>query len=93
MVFNVKVVPSSGRSGFVLDKSGGIKCFLKSAPEQGKANKELIKLIAKAVGASRADVVIVQGAISRYKKIRIDKPLTIEQLFACLGLEKQTSLF
>jgi len=43
LVFDLKVVPRSGRNKWVLDKSGKLKCYLKSPPEKGLANKELIK--------------------------------------------------
>lgn len=92
ITLEIKVIPSSGRSGFVLDKSGRIKCYLKNPPEHGKANKELIKLVAKSVGVPQDAVSIIVGATSRKKKIKIDKELTQEWLFACLGLSKQMSL-
>ena len=44
LIITVKVVPASGRNQWVIDKSGALKCFLKSPAEQGKANKELIKI-------------------------------------------------
>lgn len=87
LIFELKVVPSSGRSGFVRDKSGIIKCYLKSPPVDGKANRELIKLIAKAVGAHQSDVLIIQGLTNRKKKIKIDKPLTLSKLYRYLKIE------
>lgn len=93
VIITLKVVPSSGKSMCTLDKSGNIKCYLKNPPEHGKANKELIKLIAKAIGAPQQDVTITKGAISRYKTIRIETPLTREEIFSSLGLDVQRSVF
>lgn len=92
-IFDVKVVPRSGKKGFKLDKQGRLKCYLKSAPERGQANKELIKLIAKALGITQAETEIVAGATSRTKKIKISRDLTFAQLLAELGIEQQMGLF
>ena len=92
LLFEVKVIPSSGRNKWVIDKSGRIKCFLKNPPKKGLANKELIGLVAKAVGVTKADIEIVTGATSRNKKIKIFADLTLDEFLAKLGLERQQSL-
>jgi len=89
----VKVVPSSGRNAWRLEPSGQLKCFLKSAPEKGLANQELLKLIAQALGIAQAQVVLVRGATNRTKVIRIDYELTFDQLLTVLGIERQQALF
>ena len=89
LIFEVKVVPSSGRASFELDKSGMIKCFLKSPPEDGKANRELIKLVAQALNVTQSEVSIVHGLTNRKKKLKIAKNLTEEELFVCLKLARQ----
>ncbi len=93
LTFQVKVTPSAGRVAWVLDKSGILKCYLKSPPEQGKANKELIKLLAKALKVTSADVEIVSGLASRTKRITVATNITFEDLIALLGIERQTMLF
>ena len=89
----VKVTPSSGRNAWRLEASGQLKCFLKSAPEKGLANQELLKLIAKALGITQAKVVLVKGATNRTKLIKIDCELTFDQLLAALGIERQQTMF
>lgn len=44
---------------------------LNSAPEKGRANEELLKLLARAGGVARSAVVIVRGAGARNKLVRI----------------------
>lgn len=61
------VVPLSGRQAILKDKNGRIKLFLKSPPEGGKANCELVKYIAGILGLVQQDVSIVNGATSRKK--------------------------
>ncbi|MFC1841503.1 DUF167 domain-containing protein [Candidatus Dependentiae bacterium] len=97
IIFDVKVVPSSGRNKWVMHASDTLKCYLKSPPEKGLANKELIKMIAKAVGVTKSDVEIISGATSRNKKIKIFADISFDQLLDKLGLERsdrenQTSL-
>ena len=92
--FDIKVVPGAGRSAFVLDKSGQLKIFLKSQAQDGKANLELIKLLAKNVGVTTMDVAIVIGATSRKKTIRINNTaMSYPELLAALELDRQQGLF
>jgi hypothetical protein len=41
-------------------------------PEKGKANKELIKLLAGALGVRKDQVEIVSGQRARRKRVRVD---------------------
>jgi uncharacterized protein (TIGR00251 family) len=92
LVFDVKVVPRSGQNKWILDKQGQLKCYLKSAPEKGKANQELIKLLAKALKITQADITIIAGATSRIKKIKITLPISFDILLTALGIEVQRQL-
>jgi len=91
-LLQIKVVPQSGRQELIGDKSGIIKCFLKSPPEGGKANEELVKFISKCLGLPQQQVLIVQGATSRKKVLRIESSLTKEKLLQKLGLNVQLSI-
>ena len=74
------------------DKSGTLKCHLKNPPENGKANAELIKMLAKNLELNQAAVHILSGATARKKVIKIDTPLSLEALLRELGIETQTAL-
>jgi len=91
VMLEVKVVPSSGRSVFLLGTSGRLKAYLKSPPERGKANDELVTLLAKGLSCPKRLITIVLGATSRTKRVRIDLSLTQEEVFSKLGLAVQTS--
>ena len=83
----IKVVPQSGKQGFVWDhKQLILKCFVKSAPEKNKANEELVGLVAQTLGISRLMVSIIGGAASRRKTICIESMCTQEQIFTRLGV-------
>jgi len=92
-VFDIKVVPRSGRRAWKLDKSGVLKCYLKSAPEKGLANKELIKEVAHILSVTQQDVKIVAGATRRNKRLKVNLALSFDRLLAILGIERQQSLF
>ncbi len=67
----IKVIPSSGRSTCQIDKNGTLKCSLKSPPEKGKANDELVRLVAEKLDLTRNDVSILLGKTARTKTILI----------------------
>lgn len=87
LLLTIKVIPSSGKQQWRLDKSNVLKCFLKSPPEKGKANAELIKLLANALEIPQAMIEIVGGATARTKRIKIDRAITHAQVLSKLGLE------
>lgn len=93
LVFDVKVVPSAGSFGFFRDKNGELKCRLKSAPEKGRANHELVKGLAGLLGVAQADVEIIAGEISRKKKVKIHTALTLDELYSALNIAVQSDLF
>lgn len=68
----VKVKPNAGISVLRQDESGKWFAQLKSAPVDGKANTELVNLIAKQFGCGRSAVTIRSGGGARLKLVRIE---------------------
>ena len=93
LVLSVKVVPSSGRNKFILDKSGILKIYLKSPPERGKANHELIILLTKELRLPGASIEILAGHTHPNKRLKIQANLTFEQILERLGIQTQMALF
>jgi len=93
LIVEIKVFPQSGRKNLVLDASGILKCFILAAPEDGKANKEIVELFADRLDLKKQNIEIVQGLISRKKKIAIHTQMTYEQFLHKLGLDNQTGIF
>lgn len=89
-VLTITVVPSSGKQGFARDAAQSIKCFLKSAPEKGKANDELIKLLSKHLKVSQGLIMIIRGQTSRKKVVKIDVELDEAVIAERLKLPHQT---
>lgn len=92
ILLTVKVFPGSGRQVFALDKSGIIKCFLKSQAEKGKANDELVKLLASTLGLGREAIVILKGVTSQRKTLKIATARNEQEVFNALGLGFQKTL-
>ncbi len=71
--FQVKVKPNARASALTQLADGTWAAQLKSPPVDGKANKELIALIATHFGCTKAAVSIKSGAAGRMKLVRIEK--------------------
>lgn len=86
MIIDISVVPSSGKLKFFINKAGGLKCYLKSSPEKGKANEELVKFMSKMLRIPQNAINIISGHTSRKKRIKIDIEIEQKELFGLLGL-------
>lgn len=69
-VLEIKVKPNARQS--LLEETGeGWMAQLKSPPVDGKANAELIALVAKRFGCPKNAVTIKTGASGRLKRVQI----------------------
>lgn len=73
MILRVKVKPNSRSSTLVRESDGSWRAQLKSQPIDGKANAELVALIAEHFQCSKSSVVIKSGASGRTKLVRVGK--------------------
>jgi uncharacterized protein len=64
--------PGAPRRGIVRVDSRGLIVALNSAPEQGKANNELIEYLARELKVARSAIAIVRGGTSRHKSVRVE---------------------
>lgn len=71
-VIQVKVKPNARASALVEESPGVWSAQLKSPPVDGKANQELIALIARRFGCAKSRVTIKSGASGRMKLVRIE---------------------
>jgi len=67
----VKVRPGARRNAVTADDDG-VKVEVTAAPEDGKANKAVQKLLAKALGVAPSRLTLVRGATARIKQFRLD---------------------
>ncbi|HEX2977683.1 MAG TPA: DUF167 domain-containing protein [Candidatus Babeliales bacterium] len=87
-IIEIKVIPASGTQRLIRDKSGALKCYLKNPPEKGKANEELIRLVAAQLGLAKNQVSLVSGFTSRKKKLSLEGTWTLQEVYKKLGLEQ-----
>ena len=71
LILKIKVEPRSSRSGIVGQYGDAIKVKLTSPPVDGRANTELIEILAKEYGIRKKDVEIISGFNSKNKLVRL----------------------
>jgi uncharacterized protein len=68
----VKVKPNSKRQSIEEQPDGSLTVYLKSPPVDGKANEELIALLAEKFNVPKSKITIKAGLSSRNKLVEID---------------------
>jgi len=71
LVINIKVEPRSSHPGIAGPYGEGLKVKLTSPPVEGRANEELIEILAKEFKISKKDVEIISGKKSKNKIVRL----------------------
>lgn len=72
VVLHLQVKPNSKKQEIVVDSfDKKITIFVKAQPDKGKANKELLKFMAKILEKTTSDISIVAGQTSRDKTLLI----------------------
>jgi uncharacterized protein (TIGR00251 family) len=71
-IIEVKVKPNARHSLLAQAEDGSWLAQLKAAPVEGRANAELIALVARHFGCTKAAVSIQAGASGRRKRVKID---------------------
>jgi uncharacterized protein (TIGR00251 family) len=84
-LLKLRVAPKSAQDAIVGWQGDALKVKVTAAPESGRANAAVLKLLAKALGLPKAAVVIESGQASRDKRVRIHG-LSVEKVSAQLGL-------
>ncbi|GAA3864333.1 DUF167 domain-containing protein [Celeribacter arenosi] len=65
----VRVTPKAARNN-VSVVEGRVRVTVTTVPENGKATRDVIKLLAKALGIAKSDLTLVRGATARDKVFR-----------------------
>jgi len=67
----VKALPGASKTEFAGFKEGRLRVRLAAAPEDGRANAELVAFVAKSVGCPKRDVTLLHGEKSRLKTLAL----------------------
>lgn len=74
LILRFRVQPRAGRTAFAEPFGDALKVKLKAPPVDGRANAELLRLVADSFGVSRSAVRLVSGQQSRTKQLRVRDP-------------------
>ena len=77
LLLHVRVQPKAGQEGFAGPYGNEMKIRVNAPPVDGKANKQLLRFLAKAFGIPQRQVIIESGSTARSKLIRIKTPKSI----------------
>lgn len=69
--FEVRVTPKASRNAIQIE-DGAIRVYVTCVPERGNANKEVTKLLAKALGVAKSRLTLLRGETSRDKLFQLD---------------------
>jgi uncharacterized protein (TIGR00251 family) len=67
----IKAIPGASKTEFAGVKDGRLRIRLAAAPEDGKANAEMLNFLSKAFGCPKRDLRIVSGEKSRLKVVAL----------------------
>ncbi|PSB18008.1 DUF167 domain-containing protein [Phormidesmis priestleyi ULC007] len=72
-ILRVKVKPNSKQQQIEQQPDGSLTVHLKSPPVDGKANKELIKLLSDRFHIPKSHITIKSGLLSKNKWVELDR--------------------
>jgi uncharacterized protein (TIGR00251 family) len=72
VVVRVHVQPGAGRTAVSGRHGAALKLRVAAPPADGRANEEVVALLARTLGVKPAAVTIESGATSRVKRVKVD---------------------
>jgi|APSaa5957512535_1039671.scaffolds.fasta_scaffold38120_2 uncharacterized protein len=82
LILECTIQPKSKESSLVGVKNDVLKIRLTAPPTDGKANKQLIKFLAKQFQVKQSAITIVNGQTSRLKRLCIEQPKALPEILA-----------
>jgi uncharacterized protein (TIGR00251 family) len=68
---SIKALPAASKTEFAGFKEGRLRVRIAAAPEDGKANAELVAFFSKSLGCPKRDVTLLHGEKSRLKTLAV----------------------
>lgn len=69
-IIEAKVIPNSSLNTIIFDNDI-LKIKIQEVPEDGKANKAVVKFLAKQLNIAKGDITIISGEKQHNKKLKI----------------------
>jgi uncharacterized protein YggU (UPF0235/DUF167 family) len=94
-LIKIKLTPNATKNAFgaevFIDANGAeyLKASVTTAPEKGKANKELLKMLAKSLELAISKFELISGQTDHFKKIFINQALNEELAQKIYSLKKE----
>lgn len=76
---SVKANPGARRNAVVGQHDGALRVSVTAAPEKGRANAAVVKVLSKALGVRSSDVRLLSGDTARRKEFLV-KGMTADEL-------------
>jgi len=70
-MIEIRARPGARRNLLSVEPDGSIRVEVTAAPEDGKANAAVLRLLADALGLAPSRIGLAQGATARVKRFRI----------------------
>jgi uncharacterized protein (TIGR00251 family) len=83
-ILRVHVTPGARQEQIAGWHGGSLRVRVRARPEKGRANQAVLRILARRLGVTPANLSIVRGAASRDKLVKVDV-LSDEELRARLG--------
>lgn len=71
VILEIQVTPGASRSEIKPGAGGTYRAAVAAEPHKGRANRELLKLLAKKLDVRKSQISIIGGVHSRKKRLRI----------------------
>ncbi|HVP25187.1 MAG TPA: DUF167 domain-containing protein [Methanomicrobiales archaeon] len=87
VILALEVSPASAKAGFFTGYDPwrkSIRCAVRAPPERGKANREVIETLARALGIPAGSIRIISGETQSRKRVRVGD-ITREAVLHVLG--------
>jgi uncharacterized protein YggU (UPF0235/DUF167 family) len=84
----LRVKPGGRSDRLVGPHDGALKLEVRAAPERGRANDAVVRLLAGALGVGRADVEVTAGAAGRGKVVSVSglSAVDVARRLAAVGI-------
>lgn len=85
----LRVSPGARRTAVVGRYGGAWKIAVTAAPERGRANADVVRLLARTLGVPQARVILVKGSGTRDKVVEIEGISTEEAERRLAGVRRK----
>lgn len=84
LIIDVKAVPGASKTEFAGLAGNRLRIRIAAAPEEGRANGELVAFLAKKTACPKGSIQIISGEKSRLKRIQMPRE-ALEKLLTLIG--------